>query len=264
MKRGTPEHPKTLALAAGLKIPRWGAVGILESLWHWTARYAPLGNVGKYSNEQIARGIGWVDEPDILINCLLSVKLLDKSNDHRIVVHDWSDHCDEGVRKYVKRNSLEFCSVATNPDSVATKPDNVATQSGHVCHGKTSEYGYGNGYGNGRGGMEGNGRQAEALYDLYPRHVKRQDSLRAINKALKSVSFDVLEAAVKEYAAARAAPGHDEKYTPHCSTWFNKRRWEDDRSEWSKPDGGNGSGGGLLDPNDESVIDAAMRQGGIL
>jgi hypothetical protein len=47
MKRGTPEHPKTAHLMAALSIPRPYAVGILELLWHFTARYAPRGDVGR-------------------------------------------------------------------------------------------------------------------------------------------------------------------------------------------------------------------------
>ena len=48
MKRGTPRHPKTMLLVAELQIPTYAAVGILESLWHWTAEYAKRGDVGRY------------------------------------------------------------------------------------------------------------------------------------------------------------------------------------------------------------------------
>ena len=59
VKRGTLEHPKLRALAKALEIPRPYAVGILESLWHLTARYAPQGDIGRFSDEEIARWVGW-------------------------------------------------------------------------------------------------------------------------------------------------------------------------------------------------------------
>ena len=51
MKRGTIDHPKTLQLASVLKIRLLEAVGLLESLWHWTAKYSPRGNIGQYPDE---------------------------------------------------------------------------------------------------------------------------------------------------------------------------------------------------------------------
>ena len=59
MKRGTPEHPKMLLLASTLEINNYAAVGLMECLWHFTARYAPQGNIGKYTDEIIAHKIGW-------------------------------------------------------------------------------------------------------------------------------------------------------------------------------------------------------------
>ena len=49
MKRGTPDHPKVAKLASmiGLPIP-WAlpyTVGLLEMLWHFTAKFAPRGDI---------------------------------------------------------------------------------------------------------------------------------------------------------------------------------------------------------------------------
>ena len=57
MKRGTPDHPKTLELADRLGLERWGAVGLLECLWHFAAHYAKRGDVGRFSDEAIARAM---------------------------------------------------------------------------------------------------------------------------------------------------------------------------------------------------------------
>ena len=61
MKRDAPDHPKTQKLAHLLAIPQATAVGLLELLWHFTARYAFQGDIGKFADEEIARGAGWID-----------------------------------------------------------------------------------------------------------------------------------------------------------------------------------------------------------
>jgi hypothetical protein len=73
---------------------------------------------------------------------------------------------------------------------------------------------------------------AEAIYQAYPKHVGKKAALKAIAKALEHVMQEYLLAAVTEYAAAVA--GSDKQYIPHPATWFNHRRWEDDRDEWKR------------------------------
>jgi len=59
MKRGTPDHPKMDHLSALLEIPRYAAVGIVESVWHLAQQYAKRGDIGKFAPEVIARKIDW-------------------------------------------------------------------------------------------------------------------------------------------------------------------------------------------------------------
>lgn len=119
MKRGTIDHPKTLQLASALKIRLLEAVGILESLWHWTAKYSPRGNIGQYPDEFIAHGIHWQGKGDV-INALIQCRWLDRSHEHRLVVHDWHEHADESTKKSMLRKGLRF----------VTCPDNVPPLSG--------------------------------------------------------------------------------------------------------------------------------------
>lgn len=117
MKRGTPDHPKTLTLMRVLKLSKIAAVGILELLWHWTAKYAPRGDIGRFTNQEIADGVAWQSDADQLVQGLTDARFLDTSDEHRLVVHDWQHHADDGVKKFVSRNNLTFAgSVATSPD----------------------------------------------------------------------------------------------------------------------------------------------------
>ncbi len=108
MKRTSLHHTKTKKLARRLSIPHYAAVGILESLWHLTARETPAGNIGKLSNEDIALWIDWSEDPDRLIDVLVACEWLDRDTDARLVVHDWMEHCDDAVKKAEKRRLEEL------------------------------------------------------------------------------------------------------------------------------------------------------------
>jgi hypothetical protein len=108
MKRGTPEHPKTRMLAEKLAAPKYAACGILELLWHLTARYAPRGDIGRFSDAMIADHLDWKGKPDQLVAALVDSGWLERDKIHRLIVHDWKDHCEQTVIKWVKRNKVEF------------------------------------------------------------------------------------------------------------------------------------------------------------
>ncbi len=77
--------------------------------------------------------------------------------------------------------------------------------------------------------------RAEEIYSFYPRKEAKQDALKAISKAMKSVSAEKLLAATKAYAAAVAGwIPDDRKYVPHPATWFNRGSYEDDPLTWAR------------------------------
>src|SRR6516162_936176 len=116
MKRGTPEHPKMKELARLLNIPLYSAVGIMEMLWHFTAKYAPQGDIGKFSDADIAAAVGWevrsgskgVRTEVRLGSALVHAGFLETSPQHRLVVHDWHDHADQAVARRLARQRLDF------------------------------------------------------------------------------------------------------------------------------------------------------------
>ena len=86
-------------------------------------------------------------------------------------------------------------------------------------------------------GREGKGKDfhasndAEEIYRLYPRKEARADALKAIEKALRKVSAELLKEAVSAFAEAKR--GQESKFIPHPATWFNGERWTDDRATWT-------------------------------
>lgn len=99
MKRGTPDHPKVKALALKLNLRRYHVVGILESLWHFAANYAKRGDIGKWTDGEIAAALDWDGDAGELIAALTECRLLDRCKKHRLVIHDWAEHADQTVHR---------------------------------------------------------------------------------------------------------------------------------------------------------------------
>jgi hypothetical protein len=97
------QHTKLKRLVRALKVPQYAAVGILESLWHLTAREAPEGNIGKLSNEDIAAWMDWEGDPDQLITGLVSSGWIDEVTGSRLLIHDWYEHADDATKLAIKR-----------------------------------------------------------------------------------------------------------------------------------------------------------------
>jgi hypothetical protein len=109
MKRGTPDHPKVRALARSLSVNHAWAVGILELMWHFAAQYAPRGDVGRYSDEEIAEACSWpIERSSELVDALVSCGFLDRHDQYRLVVHDWHDHADSAVHYRLARARERF------------------------------------------------------------------------------------------------------------------------------------------------------------
>jgi hypothetical protein len=113
MKRGSPDHWKMRELAMLMKVPARYALpwanGVMERLWHYTAKYHPQGDVGKAPNWAIAEACGCAPgSANELVDALVDAKWLDLDKTHRLIVHDWHEHADESVRKTLKNRNLSF------------------------------------------------------------------------------------------------------------------------------------------------------------
>lgn len=102
-------HPKTLDLQARLEISRYEACGILECLWQWTAQYCPAGDIGRFPDRMIAQGVDWPqDDAERLIQALQESRWIDAHDEHRMIIHDWPDHCNDGIHIFLARRGLYF------------------------------------------------------------------------------------------------------------------------------------------------------------
>lgn len=76
---------------------------------------------------------------------------------------------------------------------------------------------------------------ANQIYAAYPRKQGRGAAMKAIHKAMKTVTGLELLEATSAYAKAVATWGVDDKaFVPHPATWFNQERYADDRALWKR------------------------------
>lgn len=120
MKRSCPGHSKLLHLAALLKLEEWMAAGLLEYLWHTTAKQAPRGDIGKLTNLHLALAMRYRRDPDKMVEALVTAGWIEENKELRLVIHDWHDHADDAVRKHLERNNLTFWNGASPRGNVAT------------------------------------------------------------------------------------------------------------------------------------------------
>ena len=111
MKRGTPRHPKTYALAEFLGVPLYSAVGILEMLWHHANQHTPRGDIGSLPDAAISEASGWNKKPSILIEALVKSRWIEIDNDYRFIIHDWPDHCEQSAIKWLEYNHTDFLPI---------------------------------------------------------------------------------------------------------------------------------------------------------
>lgn len=108
MKRDCLIHPKLLDLAARLGCSRPEAIGFLSLLWNWTADYAIAGDVGRWPNGTIARACDYTGDPEAFVNALVEAGWLDQDDQHRLVIHDWSQHCENWIRAKAQKAGIRL------------------------------------------------------------------------------------------------------------------------------------------------------------
>jgi hypothetical protein len=106
--RAVPEHPKFARLKRTLGLSKFEALGILEALWHFTGKFAPRGNVGKFKNDEIEDWVEWSGEPGMMVDALIATGWLDQHQEYRLVVHDWHVHADQTTKKQLGRTREGF------------------------------------------------------------------------------------------------------------------------------------------------------------
>lgn len=122
MKSNTPELLKFKRLQRRLKVSTPTLCGHLELLWISTAKNAPEGDIGRFSNEEIAIGCYWDGDVDEFVHALVECGWLDADEEYRLLVHDWAEHAPTWVRGTLKRHGRSFRTPMSEAASYQSEP----------------------------------------------------------------------------------------------------------------------------------------------
>lgn len=127
-------HPKTKRLARLLGIGIPAAIGHLHLLWWWALDFAQDGDLSRHEIEDIEDAALWDAGPGVLVRALLVAGFLDRDENDRLSIHDWSEYGGALVARRVrdadrKRQWREQQKAAEStgdgPDAEAAGPSGV-------------------------------------------------------------------------------------------------------------------------------------------
>ena len=258
MKRGTPTHPKTLLLAHTLGIPVYSAVGLLESLFHFVARYARNGDVGRWPDSAIAEALGWDGDATQLVEALAGVGWLDASAEHRYVLHDWHEHADDSTKKLLKKRGEVFASspgpeksgkVRKSPEKdrqpepkPEPKPEPFGTANALPCPSPSGDLPSGSKLSsvssqeNRRAASTANAESINTVlqdrfqrfWDVWPKKVKMAETKQIWMKIRPSEELtEKIIAAVQRAKSSKQWRKDNGQFIPHPTRYLEGKRWED-------------------------------------
>lgn len=122
MKKDCPQHPKFLELKSVLQIPKYQAVGVLETIWHLAQSFTPeTGDLSRFTPRQIAASLEWTGDPDKLIDDLVDTHWLDRSDNGALIIHGWAEHRPTYLNDRFRKRALRENNPATSTDKQKTK-----------------------------------------------------------------------------------------------------------------------------------------------
>lgn len=238
VKRGAFGHFKTLRLATLLSVERpcdrAEALGILEALFnHFAPGSAPQGNVGRCTDEEIAAGCGSSRDAHTLVRALVAAGWLDEHPEHRLLIHDWADHADEAVRKWLVRNKLRFLTPS------GSRRAGVEIASRRRRDGiRPPRAGNGSGKGNGSGSLSvsesGSIARAReesfaAFWAAYPNKVDKQEARELWTKlAPEAALVEQIMAGLARSKTSRQWVKDGGQFIPSPAKWLRRRKWTDE------------------------------------
>jgi hypothetical protein len=104
------QHPKLEALSAAMGWDIDLTFGKVHRFWHWCSKYAECGDLRKFSDQQLGRSVGLVDESASKFVKEMKINgWLDRKPYFR--VHDWWDYIGPWLRSKYKRSPEKWQAV---------------------------------------------------------------------------------------------------------------------------------------------------------
>lgn len=215
-KRGVLVHRKTRNLARILGIEQTYALGVLEALWHLAAAQRPRGDVGSLSNQDIADELYFRGDADVLVQALIDAKWLDENSEHRLLVHDWAEHCDDYVHRLLaRRGELFACGSVPKFSAMRQVEQLVAREQ----------------YGEDLGAASKRSPALQAFLGAYPRKLtpkQKNEAVRAWAQVDPSPEIVAsIMAGLELWVGSDDWAEHGGQFVPAPAKFLLDRRWED-------------------------------------
>jgi hypothetical protein len=110
MKRGTDQLIKFRLLQQRLGLNRRETKSILQEIWDLAAVNCPQGDLGRFSDAEIAFGIDYEGDSSALIRALVDTGWLDEESACRLYIHDWHEHCEDHIHAQLARARQTFAN----------------------------------------------------------------------------------------------------------------------------------------------------------
>jgi hypothetical protein len=130
LKLDALDHPKTMDLADRLGVELPTAIGYLELLWAFTGKKTPQGDIGKWSDAVVAAACHWRGKPSDFVQALTEARFVDADPEHRLIVHDWHEHCPNWVRAKLKKDGTPFATPSTASNAASNDSSSASTNEG--------------------------------------------------------------------------------------------------------------------------------------
>lgn len=202
-------HPKTLRLFSMIGE---AAFWVPPRLWAFAAKERIDGNFQSYGADGIAMLIGYSKDAQALLQALIKCGFMDENP---LRIHDWAEH--NGFHAVFSKRAQKAATERWKKERSKEKTkstENMSTETSiatSMLEASNAE------------------KEAELIYQEYPRKVGKPAALKAIRTAMHNFDPAYLRKITADYA--KAVQGSD-MLIPNPSTWFNQQRFQDEPSTW--------------------------------
>jgi len=208
-------------------------LGMFIRLLSWVSRYAPDGNLRGFDAAEIAKGAGWLGDPQVFLDALHAAGLISEQND-RLELRDWWEmqgkHRElqkrDAQRQAKKRAALkksEGCTGDVQKSSNGRTEDfsaNVRTDDSDVNH-DTSEPTLHL--------KVADNPNFRIFWASYPKRKSKTDARKAWKQTAKSrPPLPQIVAKLEELMHSPEWRKDGGQYIPYPATWLRRGGWDDE------------------------------------
>ena len=232
-----PQHPKTVRLKALLGSQEADIYPI--RLWAYLGKYhCENGDLGAYSEPEIANIAGWQGDPKTLVAAFLKVGYLERDKAGNLRAHDWQEY--QGHIAAFRERSREAAYSRWGKGNKRKRKSRHASSIRQAMLKRGPSNALAVHTNAGQGSTDKPPTPFEVFWQAYPkeRHVAKVAAERAwkrLNPGEKLVEIILKDIAAK--AKTEDWKKQKGKFIPYPSTYLNQKRWTDEL-----PSGNHGQG----------------------